>query len=594
MKLSDYVADFLAKQGIRHVFAISGGASVHLIDSLAKHPNIDYICPQHEQAGAMAADAYARIKSSFGAAIATSGPGATNMVTGVCCAHYDSVPVIFITGQVATFRLKSDTGVRQLGFQETDVVDMFRPITKYAVMVEDPQMIRYHMEKACYLALHGRPGPVLVDIPDNLQRADVNPTELEPFTPAADATNKRSSLSQDQIHKCLELLSTAKRPIVVFGWGVRLAKAEKEAIAVAERLGFPVVPTWGALDMIPSSHPLFVGSFGTHGSRYGNFAIQNADVLLAVGTRLDTHETGSPLSTFSRESRKIVVDIDSAELNKFPRFGMNVDLPLNCDAKDFLAALSENLSALRSQDISEWKSTIQHWKTKYPICAASYFEEKEVNPYVFVKALADESKAGDVFVLDTGCALAWMMQGFEFKEGQRVLHAFNNTPMGYGLPASIGASLAGNRRPITLVGGDGSMQMNIQELATVARHNLPIKIFLINNHGYSMIQQTQEQWLGARYEASSVEGGLGFPDFPALAQAYGCSATTITENRGLRTRIREVLDSPGPMLCNVEIASSHRVVPQVKYGRAIEDSEPLLERAEFFKNMIVAPEKASL
>lgn len=593
MKLSDYVADFLAGQGIRHVFAITGGASVHLIDSISKHSKIGYICPQHEQAGAMAADGYARATANLGAAVATSGPGATNMITGVCGAYYDSVPVIYITGQVATFRLKRDTGSRQVGFQETDVVSMYKPITKYAVMVEDPKRIRYELEKACYFARTGRPGPVLVDIPDNLQREQIDPEELEPFVPPAPQSAAGGGLDK-QVERCLELLQEAERPVMVLGWGIRLAKGEKEARDLVERLGVPVVPTWAMVDLLPSDHPLFVGAFGTHGTRYGNFTVQNADLLLAVGTRLDTHEAGSPVTLFARAAKKIVVDIDTPELEKFAKFGMVVDVLIHADAKDFLKAFNKRTRNIRTKDISPWKRRIAEWKARYPVCLPAYYREKEVNPYVFVKTLSQESAEGDVIFVDTGCAVAWMMQGFEFKKDQRVFHDFNNTAMGYALPASIGASIGLDRRPVICVSGDGSLQMNIQELATVVRHKLPIKIFLLNNHGFSMIQQTQDQWLGSRYEASTVEGGLAFPDFVKVAKAYGYKTRTIRSNRTVRQVIREVLDSDGPVFCNVEIRPEHRVIPQVKFGRPIEDSEPLLARKEFFENMIVKPADASL
>lgn len=593
MKLSDYIADFLANQGIRHVFAIAGGASVHLIDSISKHSKIGYICPQHEQAGAMAADGYARVTANLGAAMSTSGPGATNMITGVCCAYYDSVPVIYITGQVATFRLKRGTGSRQVGFQETDVVDLYRPITKYAVMVEDPKRIRYEMEKACYLAKVGRPGPVVVDIPDNLQREQINPEELEPFVaPTAESPMDRNL--DRHVERCVELLQGATRPVIILGWGVRLAKGEKEARELVEGLGVPLVPTWAMMDLLPSNHHLLVGAFGTHGTRYGNFAVQNADLLLAIGTRLDTHEAGSPLTSFAREAQKIVVDIDVPELKKFGKFGMAVDVLIQADAREFLKTLNKRIGSFAMQDLSPWRQRIAEWKARYPICPATYYEEKDVNPYVFVKALSQESAEGDVIFVDTGCAVAWMMQGFEFKKGQRVFHDFNNTAMGYGLPASIGASIGLDRRPVTCVSGDGSLQMNIQELATVVRHKLPIKIFLLNNHGFSMIQQTQDQWLGSRYEASTVEGGLAFPDFVKVAKAYGYKTRTIRSNRNMQKTIREVLASDGPVFCNVEIRPEHRVIPQVKFGRPIEDSEPLLDRKEFLETMIVNPVEASL
>jgi acetolactate synthase-1/2/3 large subunit len=591
MKLSDYVADFLARQGIRHAFAISGGASVHLIDSIARHPDIDYVCPQHEQAAAMAADAYSRVTGNLGVAISTSGPGATNLITGVCCAYYDSVPVLYITGQVATFRLRRGTGVRQMGFQETEVVEMFKPVTKYAVRLDDPGRIRYELEKALYIARSGRPGPVVIDLPDNLQREQIDPEALEAFQPEA-ADDPPSNLSE-QIDACVELLQRAHRPVVILGWGIRLAKAEKEAREFVHQLGFPVLPTWAMLDLLPAAHPAVVGTFGSHGTRYANFAVQNSDLVLAVGARLDSRETGG-LSTFAREAKKIVVDIDDSELRKFQTFGTQMDLLIHADAKDFLQEMNRRIGEMRRRDLSKWIDRIDRWKRTHPICPAAYYQESDVNPYVFVKSLAEESAEGDVIFLDTGCALAWMMQAFEVKEGQRIFHDFNNTAMGYALPASIGASLALGRRPITCVTGDGSLQMNIQELATVLRHKLPIRIFLINNRGYSMIQQTQEQWLDARYEASTVEGGLAFPDFVKVAEAYGYKTVTIRRNAEVTVRIRQALDTKGPVFCNVEIRPDHRVIPQVRFGRPIEDPEPFLPREEFLENMIVKPVEASL
>lgn len=589
MKLSDYVASFLAGEGIRHVFAISGGASIHLIHSLADTPGVDFICPQHEQAGAMAADAYSRVTQNLGAAIATSGPGATNMITGICCSYYDSIPVLYITGQVSTFRLKRDSGVRQLGFQETEIVQMVKPVTKYAIRIEDPLHICYELEKAVYLAKSGRPGPVLVDIPDDIQRMDIQVEKLRRFEPPQELKHK--DLLQKKVKDCAELLSQAERPVLILGGGVRLAKAEIEARDFVERLGIPILPTWAMMDFLPSSHPLVIGSFGTHGTRYGNFAVQNTDLVLAIGARLDTREAGSPMASFARGAKKIVVDVDSDELGKFKKLGWQTDILIQEDAKDFFeAALCIQRPA---RDIGAWKEQIETWKAAYPICPDSYYKEEDVNPYVFVKTLSRESQEGDVFMMDTGCALAWMMQGFEFKKNQRVFHDFNNTAMGYALPASIGASFALDKKPVICITGDGSLQMNIQELATVVKHELPLKIFLMNNRGYSMIQQTQDQWLGSRYLASSEQGGIAVPDFLKIAAAYGLKTVSIEKNKELQEGIRETLQTPGAVFCDVKILSSHRVTPQVKFGRPLEDSEPFLPREEFLKNMLVAPQEVS-
>ena len=592
MKLSDYVAYFLSKQGIRHVFAVSGGASLHLIHSLESTPGITFVCPQHEQAGAMAADGYSRVTRNLGAAIATSGPGATNMITGICCAYYDSVPVIYITGQVSVFRLKGDTGVRQIGFQETDIVEICKSITKYSVQVDNPLRIRYELEKACYLAKSGRPGPVLLDIPDNIQREQIEPDALESFTPGRQE-QKAVSLSKE-VDQCIELLKNAQRPVIILGWGIRLAGAEGEVKALIHTLEFPIATTWAVADLLPSDHRLLIGTFGTHGTRYANFAVQNSDLILAIGSRLDTKATGSPITSFAREAKKIIVDIDYYELNKFRRFGLDVDLLINADAKKFLHMINQKITSIKTKDISDWIERIAMWKKRYPVCPSVIDNGKDVNPYAFVKSLAKEVAEDEIILVDTGCTLAWMMQAFDFKANQRIYHDWNNTAMGWALPASIGACFALDRKPIICVTGDGSLQMNIQELATIVSHQLPIKIFLINNRAYGMIQQTQDQWLESKYLASTIEGGLAFPDFVKVAGAYGFKTVTITKNKELHKCIRSVLDSEGPIFCNVEIGSEQRVIPQVKFGRPNEDAEPLLDRKEFLENMIVKPMAVSL
>lgn len=592
MKLSDFVIEFLANKGIRHAFVITGGASVHLIDSIAKNPKMQYICPLHEQAGSMMADAYARVTGHIGLAISTSGPGATNMLTGICGAYYDSVPVIYITGQVATFRLKRDMGIRQLGFQETDVVDMFKPVVKYAVRLEARNKIRFELEKAYHIATSGRPGPVLIDLPDNIQRENINLEDLDSFSPERD--EKTHVASNHQIKECLELIEHSTRPVIILGWGIRLSKAEAEITALIDKLGIPVLPTWAMNDFLPSDHPLLIGSFGTHGSRYGNFAVQNADLVISIGARLDTRASGSPPSTFAREAKKIIVDIDLNELNKFARLGIKTDILIHSDAREFARVFNVKLASSPEKSIEPWLKTISLWKKKYPECRPEYYRQKETNPYVFMKSLSDELVEGDMVFADTGCTLAWLMQSFEAKKGQRLFHDFNNTAMGYALPASIGASIALNKKPIVCVAGDGSLQMNIQELASVIYHKLPIKIFLINNHGYNMIQQTQEQWLHRRYEATSCESGLALPDLLKLAKAYGFKTLNVNQNRSVPAKVKEALRYPGPVFCNVEISQSQRVIPQVIYGRAIEDGEPFLDRDEFLGNMIIKPHQASI
>ena len=592
MKLSDVVAEFLAESGVKHVFAISGGASLHLIHSIAETEGTGFVCPQHEQAGAMAADGYARVTGGLGCAVATSGPGATNLITGICSSYYDSVPVLYLTGQVATFRSKGSTGVRQIGFQETDTVSICRTITKYAVLVTDPYRIRYELQKAVAIARAGRPGPVLVDIPDDLQRMDIDPSKLIEYRETE--AEGRPQAPAAVIDQCLEVLRQAKRPVIILGWGIHLAHAEDEARALVRLLNAPAAMTWAALDLLPGDDPLAVGGFGTHGVRFANFAVQNADAVLSIGSRLDTKATGTPPSTFAREAKVMMVDIDPAEIGKFASLGVKLHLGIQADAKAFVGALLERLGGAALPGQSPWLAKVAEWKRRYPACLPAYAHEVRVNPYWMVQKLSEALAEGEVIFSDTGCALAWMMQGFDFKAGQRFFHAFNNTPMGYGLPGAVGASFAKPGARIICISGDGSLQMNIQELATVVRHNLPIKILLINNHGHSMVQQTQEMWLGGHYYATSVEGGLAFPDFVAVARAYGIPADTVELNADIPGALRKMLDSEGPYFLNVEINPAHRVVPQVKFGRPNEDADPLLERPEFLSNMLVKPMSVSL
>jgi len=593
MKLSDVVATFLAEQGIKHVFAISGGASLHLIHSIAETSGTGFICPQHEQAGAMAADGYARVTGGLGCALATSGPGATNLITGICSSYYDSVPVLYLTGQVATFRAKGDTGVRQIGFQETDMVSICQTITKYAVLVKDPYRIRYELQKAVAIARSGRPGPVVVDIPDDLQRMDIDPAKLVEYVPEPPVASV-TGINTEIVEHCLKAVQSAQRPVLIFGWGVHLAGAEKEARELARLLGVPVAMTWAALDLFPYSDPLAIGGFGTHGVRYANFAVQNADLIISVGSRLDTKATGSPPSTFAREARIIMLDADPTEIKKFQRLAVKLDRGIVGDAGAFLRALLAAARGGRFPDFSPWLARIREWKVRYPACLPAYAEEREINPYFLMKQLSRTLAENEIIFSDTGCALAWMMQAFEFSPGQRFFHAFNNTPMGYGLPGAMGACFAKPGQRIICVTGDGALQMNIQELATIIRHQLPVKVLLMNNHGHSMVQQTQEMWLKGNYYATSVEGGLASPDFVAIARAYGFPADTLSLNEEIPAKVAAALASDGPYFLNIEIASQHRLAPQVKFGRPNEDADPLLPREEFLSNMIIKPLPVSL
>jgi acetolactate synthase-1/2/3 large subunit len=593
-KLSDFIADFLASQRIRHVFIISGGASIHILHSLSSRPGVEPVCPHHEQAAAMAADAYARV-TGLGCAVGTSGPGATNMITGIAGAWFDSIPVLYLTGQVTTFRLKGRSGVRQFGFQETEIVPMVRPITKYCVQLRDPNRIRFELEKAIYFARSGRPGPVLIDIPDDLQRSFIDVGALPGFKPPSN--DKVSEPNAKEVEKIHQLLKASSRPVLVLGHGVRLAAAVDDARVLAETWGIPTLTSWGAKDFLSATHSLNVGVFGTHGTRAGNFVMQNADCVLAIGARLSTRETGAPLSSWAREARTIVVDVDPAELRKFPMFERPLDLAVTADARATIRALAkftEQRGLPAGEKWSEWRNDIADWLKRYPVCPADARSESTVNPYALMEELSAAAPADTHFFIDTGCAIAWSMQALKLSASQRTFHDFSNTAMGWALPAAIGGTFARPNGPTVCLVGDGSLMMNLQELATVEHHRLPIKLILLDNGGYSMVRQTEDQWLNGRNVGTSTESGLSFPEFTGLARSFGFDPLVLDRNAETEDALRTLFSTPGPGFLQVKIPSSKRVIPQVAFGYPIEDSEPHLPREEFLKNMRVQPLPVSL
>lgn len=584
MTVADYILSRIAELGVGHAFLVTGGAIANVVHSFDETKNIKYICTTHEQGAAMAAEGYARVNKKLGVALATSGPGATNLITGIGCAYFDSIPTLYITGQVNVYESTWENGPRQVGFQETDIVSIAKPITKFAVKVDDAKDIRYFFDKAVYLAQSGRPGPVLLDIPMNVQRAEIDPDTLRQFTPSENTVDDK--YLKDQIVEMISLINISQRPVIILGAGVKLGHAENEIIKFVERLGIPVVTTWGGIDVMVHDHPLYVECFGVSANRAGNFTVQNADLLISLGARLDTRETGGKPETFARHAKKVVLDIDAAELHKGR--GIIIDVPIHADIKDFLRVFFENERAINSPDIGAWKEKIAEWKYKYPICRKSYLvQDEKVNPYVFMDVLSDLCSEGEVVVADTGSNLTWTMQGFKVKKSQQLFSALGNSPMGYSLPAAIGASVAADNKQVICIIGDGGLKMNINELETVVRYKLPVKIFVINNHGYGCIKQFQDIWLDSCYKATSIEGGLGDPDFVKIAQAYGMMAMHIKNQRELSEIIGKVMLYSGPVLCEVDVLPEEKINPKLEFGRPIEDPSPLLSRDDFMKDMII-------
>lgn len=586
MKASEYILNYLKKQGVNHAFLITGGSIVPMIDAFDNSKNLEYICTTNEQGAAIAAEAYSRVSENLGVAMSTSGPGATNLVTGIACAFFDSTPTLYITGQVNSYESTWKDGPRQVGFQETNVVGMVKSFTKYASRVNDPEKIIYELEKSIYLAKSGRPGPVLLDLPFNTQIAEINEERLKHYSIKQPKVNY--DLLDKKINQTIDLIENSKRPIIILGAGIKIGKAQKRTRDLIDKLGIPVVESWGAIDTLPYDHPLFVEGFGVAHNRAGNLAVQNSDLIISLGSRLDTRQTGGKRATFARGAKKVVLDIDPKELYKGR--GMIIDIDINYDINDFLDNILEKTDNIINPDISCWKNKIKDWKQRFPICLPEYFNQADkVNPYVFMDALSNESKEGDIIIADTGANLMWTMQGWKAKENQKIFSAFGHSPMGYSLPASIGASFALNKNPITCITGDGGIKMNINELETIARHNLPIKIFLINNHELGTIKQFQDTLFNSRYKASSIEGGLGNSDLLKVGEAYGLKTLQINNHKEMTEKIRKAFEYQGPVLCSVELKHGEKVIPKVEFGRPLEDPVPLLDRDEFNKIMIVPP-----
>ncbi|MBI1910250.1 MAG: thiamine pyrophosphate-binding protein [Deltaproteobacteria bacterium] len=597
IKISDYIVQSLVAQGVHHVFVLSGGANLALIDALQRNPQIKYVCTHHEQAASIAAEAYSRVTSNLGACIVTTGPGGTNAITGVLCAWQDSIPCIFISGQSRSDRPENKL-IRQLNIQGLDITAIVGSITKYSVTIRDRQTIKYHLQKALYLARHERPGPVWIDLPLDLANALVDPDTLPCFDPPQEFEEQQNrSDESNKIGSLIQLLQKSKRPLLLIGGGVHLSKTEQEMLEILEMLQIPYVCTWNIQDIASDDDPLYMGSPGIFGTRYANFAIQNCDLLLCVGSRLANSLTGHNYKTFARAAKKVVVDIDQNELTKET---VPLDLTICMDAKDFLKNFVNLLHKDSKVDIKQyhpWRQRCQEWRKRYPATLPEYYnQEGFVNSYVFTDVLSEELKNDDVIVLGVGTSFTGTFQSFKPKRGQRIFHAGGAAPMGYCLPGSIGACFARGQKRTICITGDGSIQLNLQELQTIVHHNLPVKIFLINNNGYVTVRTTQDDWFESRHSASSTEGGVSFPDMISLAKAYGINNERIHNHGELRNKIKTALHSEGPFLCEIMMSPHQPLIPYITYGktkkgkayqRPLEDMSPLLSRDELRSNMII-------
>jgi acetolactate synthase-1/2/3 large subunit len=597
MRVADYVMEFFENQGVGHIFTVTGGGSIFLCDALGMAKNMKYIACHHEQAASMATEAYARVRQGLGVTLVTSGPGGTNCVTGVAGSWLDHVPHVTISGQVFLGQtIVNHPGLRTLGVQEINIVDIVRPITKYAVMVKDAQEIRYHLEKAVYLATHGRPGPTWIDIPANIQNATVDTETLTGFDPKECELSLAPDL-QSKVADVVKLLESARRPLVHVGQGVRIAQAEEEFFNLVDQYRLPFVTARNANDIAGSDHELYVGRPGTFAQRGANFAVQTSDLYLAIGTRLSLAQTGYNADDYARNAKVVMVDIDQAELDKNT---VDLHLKIQTDAKLFLAELSRQLSQteLNSEQWSPWLTQCQQWQEKYPVVLPEYQEQTgSVNSYHFVDILSDVLTSNDVVVTDMGFAFQNIHQAFRVKKGQRVFTNCGLASMGWGLPAAVGACVGSGRKRTVCVAGEGGLMMTIQELATIQHNRLPVKVFVLNNGGYLTIKQTQELGFEKRYMGIDGDSGLSFPDFMKLAEAHGIKGVRLTSHQNLKQQLEEIMEHDGPVFCEIMMDTDQMQAPKAINRRnkdgtmrqtPLEDSYPFLDPAEIQGNMEIA------
>jgi len=595
IKLSDYVMDFIADQGVRDVFMLPGGGSMHLVDSLGRNSRLQYICNLHEQAAAVAAEAYGQYTNSLGVALVTTGPGGTNTITGVAGAWLDSTPCLFVSGQVKRADCVGSRGIRQMGFQEINITHLIAPITKYAVIITDPETIRYHLEKAVFLARSGRPGPVWIDIPLDVQATMIDERSLPSFDPHEVTTSLAPDALSDKVSRAVQLFLEAERPVVLAGNGIRLSHALDDFYAMIKLLQSPVLTTWKAIDFLPEDHPLFAGRPGAIGQRGANFTQQNADWLLTIGARLDYGQTGYNHANFARGAKKIMVDVDPAEIGKMMT---TIDVPIASDAKLFLQEFVRQLRTAEKRDRSAWLARCKSWQAKYPVILPEYrAQQGHVNQYMLIDALSEQMKADDLFIPgSSGAASEVAMQAFRVKQGMRIFNTEGLGSMGFGIPASIGGCIASGGKRTVCLDGDGGFHMNSQELEVVKRLRLPIKFFVLNNDGYGSIRITQRGYFQGNYVASNPASGLTLPDIRKIGEAYGITTFRLNDHTDLHSKVKEILDTEGPAVTEVMVSPDQVTMPKLSsmqrpdgsmVSKPLEDLWPFLDREEFLSNMII-------
>ncbi|MBM3270074.1 MAG: thiamine pyrophosphate-binding protein [Candidatus Sericytochromatia bacterium] len=597
VRVADYVADTLARHGVMQVFMVTGGGAMHLNDALTRHPSLDVLFCHHEQACAMAAEAYFRVSNRLACLNVTTGPGCTNALTGVMGAWQDSLGMIVISGQVKreTCVRSSEAPLRQLGDQEVEVVPMVAGITKYAAMVWEPARIRYELEKALYLATSGRPGPTWLDIPIDVQSARIDPADLQGFDPVAEGLVPTYPAAAPLADEVIARLQAARRPVVMAGTGVRISGAYADFLTLVESWGIPVVTAFNAHDLLPEDHPCYGGRPGTVGDRPGNLAVQNSDALLVLGCRLNIRQVSYAWQHFARHSYRMWVDIDAAELAK-PT--VRPDLAIHADLADFLPLLAAR-PFTRTAEQAEWLEWCRERRARYPVVLPEYdAQDSPLNPYSFMRRLFEGLEAGDVVATANATACVVAFQAALIKPGQRLFSNSGTAGMGYDLPAAIGASLAGGRRRVICLAGDGSLMMNLQELQTIASNRLPIKLFILNNNGYHSIRQTQSAFFPDNLAGFEPGNGVDFPDFEPLVRAFGLGYARVSSLAEVPAAVARCLGAPGPAVVEAILDPRQPFAPKLAsrklpdgrmFSPPLEDMFPFLDRDELRSNLFFPP-----
>lgn len=596
MNVSEFIFDFFAKKGIDTAFMVTGGQAMWLNDAVGKNTNYNIICTHHEQSVTMSADAYGRIKNKPALALVTAGPGSVNAMNGVVGGYTDSSPMIVISGQAALsfVQYQEETGIRQYGVQGINIKPLVENVTKYFITVDEPQKIEYYLEKAYHEATTGRPGPVWIDVPLDIQKAEVNEKYLEKYIPEK-VEEGRVSIKQ-AVKQAYKLLENAKRPVFLVGQGVSLAGARNEFYEYVNNVRIPVITARLGIDLIESDNELYVGRPGNYGERSANFAIQNADLIISVGCRLASSLVGHNPKAFGKNAYKYVVDIDQKELDK-P--GVKIDYKVKADAKIFFEKLGDELGNHQLPDYSAWIKLCNTWKQKYPVVQPEYAEQKPVNSYYFIDKLSQNATADAAIMVDTGSCFHVACQTWKVKKGQKYLTTGGLSSMGYWC-AGIGACMANDGKETIVITGDGSLQMNIQEFAVIKHNNLPIKVFILNNNGYLLIRHTQRNFMEDRFVGESPNTGVWCPDSLEIAKAYGIKGIRIETVEEIDEKIQEVLAFDGPVICEVMTPEWQLLVPRIAsdklpdgtlVSRNYEDMYPYLPEEEVKENMVAEVDK---